>query len=141
MMRGPMRARRLLLAAALLASCRGVETSYRYPEDLRHPNYVKRSKSACEFARRADASQLPGAFDLLLDREEHIRELAHATIRSLSAGRRDFGYRAWLGEAVRAGIVARWRAWWEAGQPAGPAPAEAPTAGATSPDGAEEPRG
>ncbi len=128
MMREPMGPGPLLLAALLLAGCRGVETSYRYPDDLWHPNYVKRTKAAREFASRADQAQLPRAFELLLDREDHIRDLAYHTLRALSAGGRDFGYKPWMAEPIRAGIVARWRAWWEAGQPADASATRAPAA-------------
>jgi len=64
-----------------------------------------------EFARLEDGSQLPRAFDLLLDRESSIRAAAHDTIRDLSGGE-DFGYLPYLSEDVRIGIVARWQAWW-----------------------------
>ncbi|MGQ0612457.1 MAG: hypothetical protein ACT4PV_01730 [Planctomycetaceae bacterium] len=131
----------LLLAALLLAGCRGVETSYRYPDDLWHPNYVKRTKAAREFAARSDATQLPRAFDLLLDREDHIRDMAYLTLRTLSAGGRDFGYKPWMPEPVREGIVARWRAWWEAGQPGEAGAPAAPPAADAPADGGGAARG
>lgn len=101
----------------LFASCRAVETDYSYPEDLDHPNYVKRSKAALELAQRKDASRFPAAFDLLNDEEAHIRLIVYETARELSGGR-DFGYRPHLERRVREGTAARWRAWWEAGKPA-----------------------
>ncbi|MFQ5844875.1 MAG: hypothetical protein ACE5JG_07795 [Planctomycetota bacterium] len=108
---------RLVLLVSLAGACRGVETSYDYPEDLFHPNYIKRSKAVREFARRRDTERLPDAFDLLLDREAHIRALAWDTIRRITG--KDFEYRPYLDERTRAGIVARWRADWEAsGRPA-----------------------
>lgn len=110
--------RRLLLPLLLAAAgCMAVETPCDYPRDLRHPNSVKRSKAAAEFARRKDAAQLPGAFELLDDPDGQIRLLAYDTIRGMSRGGRDFGYKPWLEEPVRRGVAARWRAWWEAGQP------------------------
>lgn len=103
----------LLLAAFVCTSgCRAVTTSYDYPEDLGHPNYVKRSKAVREFAQRADEAQLPGAFRLLLDDEGHIRSIAYRAIRDLSPGGEDFGYRPHLPRHVRGPIVERWRAWW-----------------------------
>ena len=112
------RRRCVLLLAALVctAGCRAVTTSHNYPDDLSHPNYVKRSKAVREFAHRADASRLPGAFRLLLDDEGHIRSIAYRTIRDLSPGGEDFGYRPHLPPDVRGPIVARWRAWWVAQQ-------------------------
>lgn len=134
MMRGRMRT--VLLLAPVLLSCRAVTTPFRYPEDLRHPDYVKRVKAVGRFAETRDASQLPDAFDLLLDREPGIRAVAHETIRSLSRDGRDFGYRPWLSEQVRRGVVARWRAWWAAGQPGGP---EGEVVGEPAAPRAEEP--
>jgi hypothetical protein len=96
-----------------------VETSYAYPADLYHPDYVKRSKAVAEFAERRDRSQLPEAFRLLLDEDAHIRLVAHKAIRELSPGSEDFGYRPYLPRDVRFGIVTRWQAWWvKAGAPA-----------------------
>ncbi|MGH7163597.1 MAG: hypothetical protein ACREID_08940 [Planctomycetota bacterium] len=116
-----MRRRRRAFLLALIAAapaCRAVETNYAYPADLDHPNYVRRTKAVREFVERQDAAQLPRAFDLLLDSQPYIRAMAYRTIRSLSRDGRDFGYRPYLEETVRRGIVARWRSWWEAGQPA-----------------------
>jgi len=104
--------RRWLLPFVAVAACRGVTTSYAYPDDLTHPNYVKRTLATREFARRRDADRLPEAFGLLMDEEAHIRSLAHETIRSLMPGGEDFGYEPYFSEEVRAGIVARWKAWW-----------------------------
>lgn len=101
-----------LPAALLLASCRSVTTPFTYPDDLTNPNYVKRTMAAREFAARKDKSQLPAAFRLLMDREAQIRVLAHETIRDLTPGGRDFGYRPYLDEATRARIVGDWKAWW-----------------------------
>jgi hypothetical protein len=98
----------------VLGAC-GVTTSFRYPEDLNHPNYVKRSKAVREFAALKDESRLPGAFDLLMDQEAHIRALAHEAIRAMMPDGEDFGYRPYLSESTRAGIVARWEAWWLTG--------------------------
>ena len=103
----------LLLA---LTGCISATTQADYPEDLYSPNYVLRTQAALEFAGRRDESQLPDAFDLLLDSEGQIRALAWTTIRSLTPGERDFGYRPYLDEDVRWGIVARWRASWIAGR-------------------------
>ena len=99
----------LLLA---LTGCISATTEADYPDDLYSPNYVLRTQAALEFAGLRDESQLPDAFDLLLDSEGQIRALAWTTIRSLTPGERDFGYRPYLEEDVRWGIVARWRAWW-----------------------------
>jgi len=100
----------LLLVAA--AGCRAVETEIDYPKDLYHPDYVKRSKAVAEFAGQRDRSRLPEAFQLLLDDDANIRLVAYATIRDLSPGAEDFGYRPYLPQEVRYGIVVRWQAWW-----------------------------
>ncbi len=110
---------RLTLVLAVLGSCRAVTTSYTYPDDLTHLNYVKRTKAVRQFAVERDVSQLPAAFDLLLDDEDHIRSLAHEAIKAMSPDRNDFGYLSYLPESVRIGIVARWEAWWVAQQGAG----------------------
>lgn len=102
---------RLACLLALLGACRSVTTDYRYPEDLYHPNYVKRSKAVREFAETKDQNVMPRAFSLLLDVEPHIRAVAYETIREMGGGE-DFGYRPYLSEDVRIGIVARWEAWW-----------------------------
>jgi len=104
---------RVLPILLVLGAC-SVTTSYRYPEDLNNPNYVKRSKAVREFAALQDESRLPGAFDLLMDEEAHIRAIAHEAIRAMMEDCRDFGYRPYLSESARAGIVARWVAWWHA---------------------------
>jgi hypothetical protein len=105
----------LVLALFAAAGCRGVETHAEYPEDLYHPDYVKRSKAVATFAERKDRSQLPDAFRLLLDEDAQIRLVAYGTIRQLSPGGEDFGYRPYLPPDVRFGIVTRWQAWWEKG--------------------------
>lgn len=99
----------LLLAAG---GCRAVETHADYPRDLYHPDYVKRSKAVAEFAEQQDRSQLPEAFQLLLDDDANIRLVAHGAIREMSPGAEDFGYRPYLPSDVRYGIVIRWQAWW-----------------------------
>jgi hypothetical protein len=104
----------LLLSLPLIVACRSVTTTVDYPADLSHPNYVKRTKAVQRFARQRDASQLPDAFALLMDPESHIRAMAHATLRDLTPGGQDFGYRAYLPEEVRAGIAARWESAWRA---------------------------
>ncbi|MHC4340646.1 MAG: hypothetical protein ACYSX0_10610 [Planctomycetota bacterium] len=104
---------RVLLLLLVLGAC-SVTTSYRYPEDLNNPSYVKRSKAVRDFVALKDESRLPAAFDLLMDEEAHIRALAHEAIRVMTDGE-DFGYRPYLSESARAGIVARWEAWWLAG--------------------------
>ena len=101
-----------LLVLLGIAGCLTVETKYSYPEDLSHPDYVKRSKAVNQFASTKDRSRLPDAFTLLMDPEAHIRAVAHETIRDLTPEKRDFGYAAYLSEEVRASIVARWRKWW-----------------------------
>jgi hypothetical protein len=95
-----------------MAGCRGVETRAEYPEDLYHPDYVKRSKAVATFAERKDREQMPEAFRLLLDEDAQIRLVAYGTIRELSPGGEDFGYRPYLPSDVRFGIVTRWQAWW-----------------------------
>jgi hypothetical protein len=119
MMPGPMGTLRavlpVFLAASCLCACRAVETSYRYPDDLDHPDYVKRAKAVDEFVSRGDAARLPHAFHLLRDPDPGIRAQAWLAIRDLSGGE-DFGYRPYLSAGVRAGIVARWRAWWCSGR-------------------------
>ena len=116
MMRPSMRVFALILVAGALsvACARKTTTSYAYPADLMHPNYVKRTKAVREFAARRDESQMPDAFALLLDREAHIRSIAYEAIRSMSPEGRDFGYRPYLAADVRAGIVERWESWWVA---------------------------
>ncbi len=103
---------RFLVLALALAACRSATTSFEYPDDLTHPNYVKRSMAVQRFGELKDGSQLPDAFRLLLDEEAHIRAMAYETIRELSPGGEDFGYRPYLSEPVRIGIVTRWEAWW-----------------------------
>lgn len=104
---------RLILAALALSGCRAVETEAEYPEDLYHPDYVKRSKAVAMFAGRKDREQLPDAFRLLLDEDAQIRLVAYGAIKDLSPGGEDFGYRPYLPRELRYGIVARWQAWWE----------------------------
>ncbi|NJN14273.1 MAG: hypothetical protein HC813_01035 [Planctomycetes bacterium] len=96
-----------------LASCRGVTTSYRYPEDLRHPNYMKRSHAVRQFVREQDRGQIAEAFHLLNDAEGHIRALACGALREMVGGEQEFGYQPFLPEADRVRISAAWRAWWE----------------------------
>ena len=107
---------RLSLVALALAGCRSTTTSFDYPDDLTHPNYVKRSQAVQRFGELKDRSQLPDAFRLLLDQEAHIRGMAYETIRALSPDGEDFGYRPYLAPDVRIGIVARWEAWWSKSQ-------------------------
>lgn len=107
---------RLLVVAIALAACRSATTSFDYPDDLTHPNYVKRSMAVQRFGELKDRSQLPDAFQLLLDDEAHIRAMAYEAIRALSPDGEDFGYRPYLSPAVRIGIVARWEAWWRKSQ-------------------------
>jgi len=102
----------LLPAWIAVAGCRGVETRAEYPQDLYHPDYVKRSKAVATFAERKDKEQLPEAFRLLLDDDAQIRLVAYGAIRDLSPGGEDFGYRPYLPSDVRFGIVTRWQAWW-----------------------------
>lgn len=102
-----------LLLLFALAGCRAVETDVDYPSDLYHPNYVKRAKAVATFAQRKDRKQLPDAFRLLLDDDANIRLVAYETIRTLSPGDEDFGYRPYLPRDVRFGIVMRWQTWWE----------------------------
>jgi len=101
-----------VLCATLTWACRGVTTSYVYPDDLTHPDYVKRTKAVREFAERRDRERLPSAFDLLLDEEGQIRAMAHETLRAMMPGGEDFGYRPYLPPKTLRGIVARWKAWW-----------------------------
>lgn len=101
-----------LLLATTAAGCFSTETKARYPEDLYHPDYVKRSKAVAAFAEQKDKSQLPDAFQLLLDQDANIRLVAYDTIRQMSPGGEDFGYRPYLSPDVRFGIVARWQTWW-----------------------------
>lgn len=116
-----MRARMCRLAAGLtlvlllIPACRGVSTSYRYPQDLSHPDYVKRSKALRHFAQERDADRLPQAFPLLTDEDANIRMLAHRSIASLMPGGEDFGYRPYLPAAQRIRLAAQWQAWWEKG--------------------------
>jgi len=113
-----------LFAVAVLFACSGTTTSYVYPADLTHPNYVKRSKAVQEFATRADEEQLPGAFRLLMDDHAHIRAIAAEALRSMTPGGRDFGYKAYLPARDRAGIAERWRAYWVSQAPDGAGGAE-----------------
>ncbi len=109
------------LLLSVLASCRGVVTGYRYPDDLTHPNYVKRSQAVREFAATQDRSQLPRVFGLLNDPEAHIRAIAHRGLRALMPGEQDFGFEPSLPEQDRVRIAATWRSWWEAEAGAGAA--------------------
>lgn len=127
-----------LLAAA---GCRAVETHAEYPADLYHPDYVKRSKAVAEFARQQDRSQLPEAFQLLLDDDANIRLVAYSAIREMSPGGEDFGYRPYLPGDVQYGIVVRWQAWWvkSTSAPAGEPEAEGAPGAATDQEAAEPP--
>ena len=124
----------LVLLAAITGGCVTAETKARYPEDLYHPDYVKRSKAVAEFAEQRDRSQMPEAFRLLLDDDANIRLVAYDTIRQMSPGGEDFGYRPYLERDVRFGIVQRWQTWWvRSGEgpavqadPPAPPPPEAP---------------
>jgi len=102
----------LLLLGVVTAGGCAYETHIEYPEDLYHPNYVKRSKAVAEFARRKDKSQLPQAFELLLDEDANIRLVAHETIRELTPDHDDKGYRPYLPLELRYAIVVRWQAAW-----------------------------
>lgn len=130
----------LLLAAG---GCRAVETHAQYPQDLYHPDYVKRSKAVAEFAEQRDRSQLPDAFQLLLDDDGNIRLVAYSAIREMSPGAEDFGYRPYLPADVRYGIVVRWQAWWVkndgAARPPGATEAEGAAGAATGGEAAEPP--
>jgi hypothetical protein len=106
------RSGRVLVLIVVVGACKAATTSYDYPEDLDHPDYVKRSQAVRRFADLRDKEQLPGAFRLLLDDEAHIRALAHATLRAMMRGKEDFGYRPYLPEAERYSIATRWEAWW-----------------------------
>jgi len=108
----PWRGLRFLPLVAVVAGCLKTETHVEYPGDLYHPDYVKRSKAVAEFARRQDKTQLPEAFRLLLDDDANIRLVAYETIRDLSPGAEDKGYRPYLPRDVRFGIVVRWQTWW-----------------------------
>ena len=119
----------LLLGVAAAVGCRAVETHADYPADLYHPDYVKRSKAVAEFAGQRDRKQLPKAFQLLLDDDANIRLVAYLTIRDLSPGAEDFGYRPYLSQDVRFGIVTRWQVWWvKNGETPGKGAAEPATA-------------
>jgi hypothetical protein len=97
---------------AIAGGCFTTETKARYPEDLYHPDYVKRTKAVAEFAEQRDKSQMPDAFQLLLDDDANIRLVAYHAIREMSPGGEDFGYRPYLPQDVRFGIVQRWQTWW-----------------------------
>lgn len=125
--------RGLLPALLALGGCRAVETHATYPEDLHHPDYVKRSKAVAIFADKKDREQLPGAFELLLDDDGQIRLMAYGVIRELSPGGEDFGYRPYLPPDVRFGIVVRWQAWWEKTDGSPVAASAEPQHGATEP--------
>ncbi len=103
----------LLLASA---GCRAVTTSYIYPDDLTHPDYVKRSKAVRQFLEEKDVSQLPAAFDLLEDEDGQIRAMAFLAIREMSRDGIDWGYAPYFDAKKRREIVRRWRNWWVAGQ-------------------------
>jgi hypothetical protein len=124
-----------LLVAALPGGCFSTETQARYPEDLYHPDYVKRTKAVAQFAEQRDRSQLPEAFELLLDGDGSIRLVAYSTIRQMSPGAEDFGYRPYLPQDVRYGIVVRWQAWWV--KNGGEAPVTAEAGGGGAPGAAE----
>ena len=106
----PFRVAGLFFAAA--GGCFSTETHARYPQDLYHPDYVKRSRAVAAFAEQKDRSQLPDAFQLLLDDDANIRLVAYDAIRQMSPGGEDFGYRPYLSPDVRFGIVTRWQTWW-----------------------------
>jgi len=106
------RFRRLLGAFLIFAACRAVETPYEYPDDLDHPNYVKRAMAVRDFAARRDEERLPEAFRLLHDDDAGIRNLAWQTLKSMMPEERDFGYRPFDPRDVREGAATRWEAWW-----------------------------
>ena len=103
----------LLLAAG---GCRAVTTSYIYPDDLTHPDYVKRSKAVQQFVADKDVSQLPAAFALLNDEDGQIRAMAFLAIREMSRDGTDWGYAPYLAAKTRREVVRRWRHWWVSGQ-------------------------
>ncbi len=103
----------LLLA---VGGCRAVTTSYVYPDDLTHPDYVKRSKAVQQFVADKDVSQLPAAFALLNDEDGQIRAMAFLAIREMSRDGTDWGYAPYLDAKTRREAVRRWRSWWVAGQ-------------------------
>jgi hypothetical protein len=123
----------------VVGGCISRETHARYPEDLHHPDYVKRTKAVAEFAQRLDRSQMPDAFRLLLDDDANIRLVAYEAIRQMSPGGEDFGYRPYLPQDVRFGVVSRWQTWWErnGGEPA--IQAEEPKAPEEPPEPSEPP--
>ena len=126
-----------LIVAAAAGGCFTTETHSRYPQDLYHPDYVKRSKAVARFAEEKDRSQMPDAFQLLLDDDANIRLVAYDTIREMSPGGEDFGYRPYLSQDVRYGIVVRWQTWWvRNGEGKGEASVE-PTVVETVPEEAE----
>jgi len=127
----PLPRKGLLGLLVVAAGCVARETHAEYPRDLYHPDYVRRSKAVAEFAERGDKSQLPQAFELLLDDDAHIRLVAYEAIREMSPGAEDFGYRAYLPQDVRFGIVVRWQAWWVKG--GGATPEAAGEAGEATP--------
>lgn len=121
----------------MAGGCFSTETNARYPEDLYHPDYVKRSRAVAEFAEQKDKAQLPEAFRLLLDEDGNIRLVAYSAIHQLSPGGEDFGYRPYLPRDVRFGIVARWQAWWVKSAEGAPATVEAVPEDASETEGAE----
>ena len=110
MMRGPMG--KWTAVIVLLAACRAVTTSYSYPGDLSHPNYVKRTKALRHFAESNDRTHLGEAFPLLLDEESHIRMVAYRAIKGMMPGGRDFGYHPTLEVHDRIRLAQEWEAWW-----------------------------
>ena len=114
MMRGVMLRYAIPVCAwGLLTSCVGVTTDARYPEDLRSPNPVARTRATREFARRLDPERAPEGFRLLEDPEAQVRLLAWTALRTMTPDGNDHGYRPHLEPDVRAGTAARWRAAWE----------------------------
>ena len=99
-------------AATLLGGCVKKSTPYVYPDDLTHANYVRRTKAVRHFARNPDPADLDRIFDRLLDPEAQIRAIAYESITALMPAGEDFGYRPYLSEGTRVGIVRRWRRWW-----------------------------
>ena len=109
-----------VMAALLGGGCVKRTTPHVYPQDLTHPNPVRRTAAAQQFAARRDASQLPAAFDLLLDEEGQIRSIAFSAIREIMPEGEEvafYGYQSYLPDTVRVGMVERLEALWKQTHP------------------------
>ena len=76
---------------------------------------LKRTIQKTGFAASKDASQLPAAFDLLLDEEGQIRSIAFSAIREIMPEGEQvayYGYQPYLPDTVRVGMVERLEALW-----------------------------